>query len=91
MLTVSICVGQSCHEKGSAEIVSVFEEEIRQRGLEGSVTLTGMHCSDPCFLSTTVRVGERVFRGLSPQDARDFFLNEILPRIQEEDSGKRPD
>ena len=41
MIIIRICVGSSCHLKGSQEIVDMLRSEIEQRHLEGEIVLSG--------------------------------------------------
>lgn len=38
-MTIQVCIGSSCHVRGSYEVKTIFEELIRQNGLEGQVAL----------------------------------------------------
>ena len=39
MVTVTVCVGSSCHMKGSYQVIKTFQEIIKERGLEDKVAL----------------------------------------------------
>ena len=45
MLIIQVCVGSSCHLKGSAEIVQMFESAIAEHHIEDEVILTGSFCA----------------------------------------------
>ena len=78
MLTVTICVGSSCNLRGSDDLASKIQELIEKENLEGRVDIVGAFCMDACSKGVSVRVGERQFSGLRPDDAGDFFYREIL-------------
>ena len=40
-MIIQICVGSSCHLKGSEEMVRFLEEAIQEHHLENDVTLAG--------------------------------------------------
>ena len=44
MLIVQICVGSSCHLKGSADIAELFQKSIEENGIQDDVVLTGSLC-----------------------------------------------
>ena len=47
-MTVQVCVGSSCHLKGSETIVSILQEAVTQYHLENEVTLAGSFCIGQC-------------------------------------------
>jgi NADH:ubiquinone oxidoreductase subunit E len=81
MLTIVICVGSSCHVRGSEDLAENLEELIVQHELQEQVELVGAFCMDKCSMGVSVRIGESQFSGLRPDEAETFFMNEVLPRI----------
>jgi NADH:ubiquinone oxidoreductase subunit E len=81
MLTIVICVGSSCHVRGSEDLAEKLEGLIAQHELQEQVELVGAFCMDHCSMGVSVRVEESQFSGLRPDDAETFFANEVLPRI----------
>jgi NADH:ubiquinone oxidoreductase subunit E len=82
MLTVTICIGSSCYVRGSDKIAETFEKIIDQNDLNDEVELVGSFCMDHCSMGVSVRVGDTVYRGVDPEDAEVFFLNEVMPQVQ---------
>lgn len=79
MIIVQICVGSSCHLKGSQEIVELFQREVEQRGLEDEVVLTGSFCIGKCNREgVTVQVDDRVHVGIVRENFQEFFRKNIL-------------
>ena len=81
MLTIVICVGSSCHVRGSDDLAENLEGLIAKHGLQEQVELVGAFCMDQCSMGVSVRVEESQFSGLRPEEAETFFMNEVLPRI----------
>ena len=44
MLVVQICVGSSCHLKGSQQIVELMQKAVEEYNLDGDVVLVGSFC-----------------------------------------------
>ena len=40
-MIIQICVGSSCHIKGSAEIVELLKQAVAKNNLDGDITLAG--------------------------------------------------
>ena len=85
MLIVQICVGSSCHLKGSAEIVQMFENAITEYHIEDDVVLTGSFCIGKCNrVGVTVQVNDDIHVGVTTANFRDFFKENILDVIRSE-------
>ena len=85
MLFVQICVGSSCHLKGSQEIVELFEHAIQEYHLEDEVVLSGSFCIGKCNrVGVTVQVNDDIHVGVTRDNFRDFFQKNILEPIQKE-------
>ncbi len=78
-MIVQICVGSSCHLKGSQEIVELFDKAIKEYGLENDITLAGSFCMEKCNrIGVTVTVDGTVYTGLTPPDFDEFFKEKVL-------------
>ncbi len=82
MTTIVICVGSSCYVRGSDQVAETFENLIKKEQLEGRVELMGAFCMEHCSMGVSVRVGDKVYRGIDPHGAEMFFYNEILPQVR---------
>ena len=43
-MIIQICVGSSCHIKGSPEIVELLQNAVEEHGLKDEITLAGSFC-----------------------------------------------
>ncbi len=69
--------------RGSEGLAETFDALIRQRALAARVEVTGAFCMDQCSMGVSVRVGDKVFRCVDPQDALAFFEHEVMPCLKE--------
>ncbi len=82
MLFVEICVGSSCHLKGSQDIVELMQKEIADRKLENEIVLSGCFCAGKCNrVGVTVKVDDEVFTGITRDTFKEFFQNNIAAKI----------
>jgi NADH:ubiquinone oxidoreductase subunit E len=44
MITVTVCVGSSCHIKGARRMIGRFNEVLAKEGLQDKVELKGSFC-----------------------------------------------
>ena len=83
MLVVQICVGSSCHLKGSQQLVELMQKAVEEYNLDGEVVLVGSFCVGKCNREgVTVQVDDDVHVGITPQNFKEFFTNNILNRIE---------
>ena len=85
MLIVQICVGSSCHLKGSEAIVELLENAIAEHHIEDDVVLSGSFCIGKCNrVGVTVQVNDDVHVGITTENFREFFKKNILDVIENE-------
>ena len=85
MLIVQVCVGSSCHLKGSAEIVALLERAVAEHHIEDDVVLSGSFCIGKCNrVGVTVQVNDDVHVGVTTENFREFFKKNILDVIENE-------
>lgn len=82
-MLVQICVGSSCHLKGSAEIVELLQNAVASRGLENEITLSGSFCLGTCNrVGVTVQVDGEVHTGVIKETFDEFFEKNILAKLK---------
>ena len=85
MLIVQVCVGSSCHLKGSEAIVELLEKAIAEHHIEDEVVLSGSFCIGKCNrVGVTVQVNDDVHVGITTENFRDFFQKNVLSVIESE-------
>jgi NADH:ubiquinone oxidoreductase subunit E len=85
MLFVQVCVGSSCHLKGSEAIVNMMQNAIAEHGLEDDVVLTGSFCIGKCSrIGVTVQINDDAHVGVTTENFREFFKKNILDVIKNE-------
>lgn len=81
-MIVQICIGSSCHLKGSYEIVEKFKKAIEENKLEDSVTLAGNFCTGQCNRDgVTILIDDEIFTGVTPEGFKEFFEENVLKKI----------
>ena len=81
-MIVQICVGSSCHLKGSEQIVKLFQKAIEERGLDDDIILTGSFCTGNCNREgVTIQADDTTFTGITPETFEQFLQTQILPKI----------
>ena len=81
MVKVTICIGSSCHLKGSRQIVEELQRLVAANDLKDKVELAGQFCMGNCQNGVCVTIDDENF-SLKPEDTRAFFENEVLKRLK---------
>lgn len=79
-MVVTICIGSSCHLKGSRKIVERFNELIQENNVGDKVSLNGSFCIGECVNGVCVKVDGEL-HSVSPETADEFFEKEILGKL----------
>lgn len=78
MIEVSVCVGSSCHLKGSYEIIQRLQELISSNHLEEQVLLSGSFCLASCGQGVTIKINQQLFHAV-PEGIDVLFNQQIKP------------
>lgn len=76
-MKITICIGSSCHLKGSRQVVEQLQKLIAENGLTDQVMLAGSFCMEQCQKGVCVTVDGQ-FHSVSPETTRTFFDEQIL-------------
>lgn len=79
-MKVLVCVGSSCHLRGSYEIVNLMKESIAKNGIEADVDLGGAFCFGKCTDGVTIKVDDEVISGVSKENFDEIFNKYILKK-----------
>lgn len=79
-MTITICIGSSCHLKGSRTIIQKLEELITERQLNDKIELNGSFCMGECSNGVCVKINDELF-SVAPETVNTFFENEVLRRL----------
>ena len=79
-MKITVCIGSSCHIKGSRQVVEELQSLIKENNLGDKVELVGTFCMGKCQQGVCVTVGEE-FYSVSPETVRDFFNKEVLAKV----------
>ncbi len=80
MLDLSVCVGSSCHLKGSYNVIQTFQQMIEAGGLHDKVEMKAQFCMKQCQTGVSVAIGGKTY-SVSPETAKSFFESAVIPEI----------
>lgn len=79
-MKVTVCIGSSCHIKGSRQVVEQLQQLISENSLGDKVELGGTFCMGQCQKGVCVTVDD-AFHSVTPENVADFFNSEILAKV----------
>ena len=79
-MKVTICIGSSCHLKGSRQVVETLQRLLAENDLGNKVELGGTFCIGNCQQGVCITVDEQFF-SVTPENVNEFFETQILVKV----------
>lgn len=79
MVTVKVCVGSSCHMKGSYQVIKTFSELAKVNDMEQIITLKASFCLGCCLNGIATMVDDKIVANVGFSNAEQIFYDEIYP------------
>lgn len=81
-MIIKVCVGSSCHLKGSPEIVELLQNAVADYNLQDEVTLAGSFCIGKCNRTgVTLQVDDDIHVGITKESFKEFFNEHVLSKL----------
>lgn len=78
MVELNVCIGSSCHLKGSYNVIQAFQQLIEDGQLHEKVEMKAQFCMKNCQQAVAVSIGGENY-SVSPETAKSFFETTVLP------------
>lgn len=75
-MKITVCIGSSCHIKGSRQVAEKLESLIEKNNLTDKIELSGTFCMGNCQNGVCVSLNDKLF-SLTPETTENFFENEV--------------
>ncbi len=79
-MKITVCIGSSCHIKGSRQVVEQLQYLIAENKLDDKVELGGTFCMGKCQQGVCVTVDDS-FHSVTPETVDVFFKKEVLAKV----------
>ena len=79
-MKITVCIGSSCHLKGSRQVVSTLQNLVSENNLGDKVELSGTFCLGKCQQGVCVTVDEE-FYSVTPETVEEFFEKNIKAKV----------
>ena len=79
-MKITVCIGSSCHIKGSRSVVEQLQYLIAENHLGDKVDLGGTFCMGKCQQGVCVTVDDN-FHSVTPDTVTEFFEKEVKAKL----------
>jgi len=91
MITVTVCVGSSCHIKGAREMIGRFNDFLIKEGLEDKVELKGSFCMERCGEGINWKINDEILSSSSVEEGVKMLQKKVLVAKKKKASKKLKD
>ena len=79
-MKITVCIGSSCHIKGSRQVVGQIQKLIAENNLGDKVELGGTFCMGNCQKGVCVTVDNEFF-SVTPETVEEFFQQNVKAKV----------
>ena len=79
-MKITVCIGSSCHIKGSRRVVEALQNLIKENSLSDKVELGGTFCMGKCQQGVCVMVDD-AFYSVTPEGVEEFFETYVKSKV----------
>ena len=79
-MKITVCIGSSCHIKGSRQVVGMLQKLIAENNLGDKVDLGGTFCMGNCQKGVCVTVDDQ-FYSVTPETVEEFFQANVKDKV----------
>lgn len=83
MITVTVCVGSSCHIKGGREMIDRFQDFLKKKDCRDKVELKGAFCMEHCGKGINWKINDQIITSKSVEDGAKMFRKRVLKALEQ--------
>jgi len=80
-MNIYVCVGSSCHLRGSYDIINLMKAAIESNHLENQINLSAAFCLGKCTDGVSIKVNDEIICGVSKDNFDEIFDQYILTQL----------
>jgi NADH:ubiquinone oxidoreductase subunit E len=74
---IIICVGSSCHLKGSEKVIEIFKEKKEKNNLD-NIKISGSFCQGNCTEGVNIEINGQKIEAVNEENAEGIFKKHLL-------------
>lgn len=79
-MEIKVCVGSSCHLRGSYDIINLMKAAIAEHQLDDTVNLSAAFCLGKCTRGVSIKVDDEIVTGVSTENFNQIFDEYVLKK-----------
>ena len=80
-MVINICVGSSCHLKGSYDVIQKLKTIIQEKRLEDKIELKASFCLGDCSNGVSMKVDGEPIKNVTPDNIEKIFNEKIITKM----------
>lgn len=80
-MEVRVCIGSSCHLRGSYDIINLMKSHVEENGLNDKVNIAAAFCLGKCGEGVSIKVDDTVISGVTKENFNEIFEKYIMSRV----------
>lgn len=80
-MIINVCVGSSCHLKGSYDVIQKLKEMIEEKNLEDKVELKASFCLGNCSHGVAMNIDGEPLYDVNPTNIENVFNEQIITKL----------
>ena len=77
-MNIKVCVGSSCHLKGSYDVLQSIKKSIEVHNLEEKVELEASFCLGNCSNGVSMQIDGEPVSNVTPENIENIFNERVL-------------
>jgi len=84
MISVTVCVGSSCHVKGARNVIMQFNDLVKKHALEKKIELKGSFCMERCGEGINWKIENEDLTSSTVENAVQVFEERVIKPLLRE-------
>ena len=80
-MEIKVCVGSSCHLKGSYDVVQKLKKLIEEKNVGDKVELKASFCLGNCSNGVSMEIDGKLISNISPETIEEIFEKQVINKI----------
>lgn len=81
-MKICICIGSSCHLKGTEKVIERLQQLIKDNKLINEVELCGSFCLGRCAEGVSMLIDEEPIQNVNIDNIDEIFLEKVIKKIR---------
>ncbi len=80
-MDILVCIGSSCHVRGSYEIMNSLKSMVDENNLHNQVEIKVAFCLGYCKSGVTIKIDEQLVTGVTNDNLPEVFNKYVLKKV----------